>query len=145
MQKIKMFLNKVQIIGAILSTIMVIIIPILKDNKYVSIGWFFIGLTSFGDALFTKKWAIIGRTWSFKDDKNPKKQLSKKYSDKIFIAVGIMGIVLCPIALLETFFSKNYMAMVIAYIISMIILVILNVLTDKENKEVIELIPKIRK
>lgn len=59
MQKIKMFLNKVQIIGAILSTIMIIIIPILKNNKFVSIGWFFIGLTSFGDALFTKNGQLL--------------------------------------------------------------------------------------
>ena len=83
MQKIKMYLNKVQIIGFILSTIILILIPITKNYKLVSVGWFFIGLTSFGNALFTKEWSIIGRTWNEKDDKNPDKQLTKKYSDKV--------------------------------------------------------------
>ena len=104
MQKIKMYLNKVQIIGFILSTIILILIPITKNYKLVSVGWFFIGLTSFGNAMFTKEWSIIGRTWNEKDDKNPDKQLTKKYSDKTFIAVGILGIILCPIALFETIF-----------------------------------------
>lgn len=145
MQKIKMYFNKVQIIGEILSTLMVILIPIINDNKFVSVGWFFIGLTSFGDAIFTKKWSIIGRTWNKKQDSNYKTQLSREYSDKSFIAVGILGIILCPIALLETIFSQNYIAMVIAYIISTIILIVLFILTDKENKKVEQLIPEIRK
>ena len=46
MQKIKMYLNKVQIIGIILATIMVIIIPIINDYKFVSLGWFFIGIAN---------------------------------------------------------------------------------------------------
>ena len=50
MQKIKMYLNKFQIIGFILSTIMLILVPITKNYKLVSVGWFFIGLTSFGNA-----------------------------------------------------------------------------------------------
>ena len=70
MQKIKMYFNKVQIIGEILSTAMVILIPIISDNKFVSLGWFFIGLTCFGDGMFTKKWSIIGRTWNKKQDSN---------------------------------------------------------------------------
>ena len=145
MQKIKMYFNKVQIIGEILATIMVILIPIINDYKYVSLGWFLIGLTSFGDAMFTKKWGIIGRTWSKKQDSNYKTQLSREYSDKSFIAVCILGIVLCPIALFETIFSQNYIAMLIAYIISTIILIVLYILTDKENKKVEQLIPEIRK
>ena len=145
MQKIKMYFNKVQIIGEILSTIIVILIPIINDNKFVSFGWFFVGLTAFGDAMFTKKWGIIGRTWNKKQDSNYKTQLSREYSDKSFIAVGILGIILCPIALFETIFSQNYIAMVIAYVISTIILIVLFILTDKENKKVEQLIPKIRK
>ena len=54
MQKIKMYLNKEQIIGIILATIMVIIIPIINDYKFVSLGWFFIGIANFGNAIFTK-------------------------------------------------------------------------------------------
>ncbi len=145
MQKIKMFFNKVQIIGTIFSTLMVILIPIINDNKFVAVGWFFIGLACFEDAMFIKKWSIVGRTWSRKDDKNLNTQLSRKYSDKIFIAVGILGIILCPIALFETIFSKNFIAMVIAYVISIIVLIVLFILTDKENKEVTRLIPEIRK
>lgn len=145
MQKVKMFFNKVQLIGVICSTIMVIIIPIINDNKYVSLGWFFIGLTLLGDVMFLKKWSIIGRTWSMKDDKNINTQLSRKYSDNIFIAVVILGIILCPVAFFETVFSKNYIAMVIAYAISIIILVVLYIMTDKESKNVEQLIPDIRK
>ena len=55
MQKIKMYFNKLQIIGEILSTVMVILMPIISDNKFVSLGWFFIGLTCVGDGMFTKK------------------------------------------------------------------------------------------
>ncbi len=145
MQKIKTYFNKVQIIGELVSTIMVILIPIINNNKFVSLGWFFIGLTCFGDAMFTKKWSIIGRTWNKKQDTNYKTQLSREYSDKSFLAVGILGIILCPIALFETIFSQNYIAMLIAYIISTIILIVLFILTDKENKKVEQLIPKIRK
>ena len=145
MQKIKMYLNKVQIIGFILSTIMLILVPITKNYKLVSVGWFFIGLTSFGNALFTKEWSIIGRTWNEKDDKNPDKQLTKKYSDKVFIAVGILGIILCPIALFETIFSQNYIAMIIAYIVSAIVIVVLFVLTDKEHDKVEQLLLNIKK
>ena len=145
MQKIKMYFNKVQIIDEILSTIMVILIPIISDNKFVSLGWFFIGLTCFGDGMFTKKWSIIGRTWNKKQDSNYKTQLSREYSDKSFLAVGILGIILCPVALFETIFSENYIAMVIAYIVSTIILIVLFILTDKENKKIEQLIPKIRK
>ena len=71
MQKIKMYLNKVQIIGIILATIMVIIIPIINDYKFVSLGWFFIGIANFGNAMFTKNWSILGRTWDKKDDNDP--------------------------------------------------------------------------
>lgn len=145
MQKIKMYLNKVQIIGFILSTIMLILVPITKNYKLVSVGWFFIGLASFGNAMFTKEWSIIGRTWNEKDDKNPDKQLTKKYSDKTFIIIGILGILLCPVALFETIFSQNYIAMIIAYIVSTIVLIVLFVLTDKEHDKVEQLIPKIRK
>ena len=60
MQKITMYLNRVQIIGIILATIMVIIIPIINDYKFVSLGWFFIGIANFGNAMFTKK---IGLCW----------------------------------------------------------------------------------
>ena len=49
-----MYLNKVQIIGIILATIMFIIIPIINDYKFVSLGWFFIGIANFGNAMFTK-------------------------------------------------------------------------------------------
>lgn len=145
MQKIKMYLNKVQLTGEILSTIMVVIIPIISNYKLVSLGWFFIGLTNFGNAMFTKEWSIIGRTWNEKDDKDFKKQLTRKYSDKIFYVIGILGIILCPIALLENIFSQNYIAMLIAYIVSTIVLVVLINLTSKEQEKVDQLIPQIRK
>lgn len=145
MQKIKMYLNKVQIIGFILSTIMLILIPIINNYKLVCVGWFFIGLTSFGNAMFTKEWSILGRTWNEKDDNNPEKQITRKYSDKIFIVVGILGIILCPVALFETIFSQNYIAMVIAYIISAIVIIVLFILTDKEHDKIEQLLPKIKK
>lgn len=145
MQKIKMYLNNLQIIGEILATIIVIVIPIINDYRFVSVGWFLIALTCMGDAIFTKKWGIIGRTWNYKDDEDYKKQLTKKYSDKIFLIIGILGIVLCPIAFFETIFSQNYIAMVGAYLLSTIILILLYIFTDKESKEVAKMIPKIRK
>lgn len=145
MQKIKMYFNKTQIISDIIVAILIIIIPIIKDYRFVSLGWFFIAITFWGDSLFLKKWAIIGRTWNKKTDKNYKTQLSRKYSDITTLAVGIFAILLCPITLLETFFSKNYIAMIIAYIISNMVLVFLFIRTDKENKDIEKLIPKIRK
>lgn len=145
MQKIKTYFNKVQAISELLSTLMVILIPIIDNKNFISLGWFFIGLTCFGDTMFLKKWSIIGRTWNKKQDDNYKTQLSRTYSDKTCLAVGILGVILCPIAFFETVFSENYIAMVIAYIISTIILIVLFILTDKENKEIEQLIPKIRK
>ena len=133
MQKIKMYLNKVQIIGIILATIMVIIIPIINDYKFVSLGWFFIGIANFGNAMFTKKWSIIGRTWDKKVDNDPKEQLTREYSDITFYIVGFLGILLCPVALFETFFSQNYIAMIIAYIATAIVLVVLFKITDKNK------------
>ena len=145
MQKIKMYLNKVQIIGIILATIMVIIIPIINDYKFVSLGWFFIGIANFGNAMFTKKWSMLGRTWNEKDDTDPEKQITRKYSDKTFYIVGFLGIALCPVALFETFFSQNYIAMTIAYIATAVVLVVLFKITDKEQTKVDQLIPEIRK
>ena len=145
MQKIKMYLNNVQIIGEILTTIMVIIIPIINDYKFVSLGWFFIAITNFGNAMFTKKWSIIGRTWDKKVDNDPKEQLTREYSDITFYIVGFLGILLCPTALFETFFSQNYIAMTIAYIATAIVLVVLFKITDKEQTKVDQLIPEIRK
>lgn len=107
MQKIKMYFNKTQIISDIIVAILIIIIPIIKDYRFVSLGWFFIAITFWGDAMFLKKWAIIGRTWNKKTDKNYKTQLSRKYSDITTLAVGIFAILLCPIVLLDSFFSKN--------------------------------------
>lgn len=106
MQKIKMYLNKVQIIGIILATIMVILIPIINDYKFVSLGWFFIGIANFGNAMFTKNWSMLGRTWTEKDDTDPEKQITRKYSNKTFYIVGFLGIALCPVALFETLFYE---------------------------------------
>lgn len=145
MQKIKMYLNNVQIIGEILSTIMVIIIPIINNYKFVSVGWFLIGITNLGNAIFTKKWSIIGRTWDKKIDNDPKAQLTRNYSDITFYIVGFLGILLCPTALFETFFSQNYIAMLIAYIATTIVIVVLFILTDKEQNKVDQIIPEIRK
>ncbi len=39
MQRIMMYLNKTQVIGFICSTIMIILIPIINDFKFVSVGW----------------------------------------------------------------------------------------------------------
>lgn len=144
MQKIKMFFNKTQIIGEIFSTIMVIILPFLP-SKFISIGWFLVSLTCFGDAIFAKKWSIPGRTWSKEIDYNPQKQLSRKYGDKITLWIASLGIILCPIAFFESFFSKNYIALLLVYSASTIVLIALYILTDRENKEVIKMIPKIRK
>ena len=145
MQKIKMYFNKTQIISDIIVAILIIIIPIIKDYRFVSLGWFFIAITFWGDAMFLNKWAIIGRTWNKKTDKNYNTQLSRKYSDITTLAVGIFAILLCPIVLLDSFFSKNYIAMVIGFIISNMVLVFLFIRTDKENKNIEKLIPKIRK
>lgn len=145
MQKIKMYFNKTQIISDIIVAILIIIIPIIKDYRFVSLGWFFIAITFWGDAMFLKKWAIIGRTWNKKTDKNYKTQLSRKYSDITTLAVGIFAILLCPIVLLDSFFARNYIAMIIGYIISNMVLVFLFIRTDKENKNIEKLIPKIRK
>lgn len=145
MQKIKMYLNKVQIIGIILATIMVIIIPIINEYKFVSLGWFFIGIANFGNAMFKKKWSMFGRTWNEKDDTDPEKQITRKYSDKTFYIVGFLGIALCPTALFETFFSQNYIAMLIAYIATTIVIVVLFILTDKEQNKVDQIITEIRK
>ena len=145
MQKIKIYLNNFQIISEILATITVIVIPIINQYKYVSLGWLLIALTCMGDAVFAKKWGIMGRTWNYKEDEDYKKQLTRKYSDKIFFVICILGIVLCPVALFETVFSHNYIAMLCAYILSTIILILLNIFTDKESKEIAKMIPKIRK
>ena len=102
-----------------------------------------LGLTE-EDELFQLPAAKRYEDFSF-DDKNPDKQLTKKYSDKTFIAVGILGIILCPIALFETIFSQNYIAMIIAYIVSAIVIVVLFVLTDKEHDKVEQLLPNIKK
>lgn len=95
--------------------------------------------------MFTKKWSIIGRAWNKKQDSNYKTQQSREYSDMPFLAVGIIGIILSPVALFETIFSENYIAIVIAYIVSTKTLIVLFILTDKEKEKVEQLIPKIRK
>ena len=56
MRKIKIYLNNFQIISEILATITVIVIPIINQYKYVSLGWLLIALTCMGDAVFAKKW-----------------------------------------------------------------------------------------
>lgn len=145
LKKIKMFLNKIQIFGFLCSTIMVILIPIINNYKLVSVGWFFIGLTCFGHAKFTKEWSILGRTWNEKNDNDPKKRLTNNYSDTIFVIVGIFAIILCIVAFFENVFSQNYIAMLIAYIISTIVLVLILVLTDITNTRVAKIIPKIRR
>ena len=145
MQKIKMYFNKIQIIGYILSSIMVILIPIINNYELVSLGWFVIGITFFGDAKFMKDWSIIGRTWNEKDDKNPEKQLTRKYGDMLFYVISTLALVLCPVALFDNIFSKNYIILIVAYIISTIVLIIILILTDKENKRVEKMIPEIRK
>lgn len=145
LKKIKMFLNKIQIIGFLCSTIMVILIPIINNYKLVSVGWFFIALTCFGHAKFTKEWSILGRTWNEKNDNDPKKRLTNNYSDTIFVIVGIFALILCIVAFFENVFSQNYIAMLIAYIISIIVLFLMLVLTDITNKRVAKIIPKIRR
>lgn len=47
MQKIKTYLNKVQIISAICSTIVIILTPILRKYELVAVGWFFISIHVF--------------------------------------------------------------------------------------------------
>lgn len=145
LEKIKMFLNKIQIFGFLCSTIMVILIPIVDNYKLVSVGWFFIGLTCWGHAKFTKEWSILGRTWNEKNDNDPKKRLTNNYSDTIFLIVGIFAIILCIVTFFESVFSQNYIAMLIAYIISTIVLVLIIALTDITNTRVANIIPKIRR
>lgn len=109
LEKIKMFLNKIQIFGFLCSTIMVILIPIVDNYKLVSVGWFFIGLTCWGHAKFTKEWSILGRTWNEKNDNDPKKRLTNNYSDTIFLIVGIFAIILCIVTFFwKCVFSKLY-------------------------------------
>ncbi len=52
MQRIKRFINKTQVIGIIGATIIAILVPFLKDNKFVCIGWGFLALHLLGDAIF---------------------------------------------------------------------------------------------
>lgn len=145
LKKIKMFSNKLQIIGFICSTIMVILIPIINNYKLVTVGWFFVGLTCMGHAKFLKVWSVEGRTWNQKNDNNPKKRLTIKYSDTVFTIVGIFALLLCITTFFDNIFSQNYIAMLIAYIISIIVLVLLLILTDITNKRVAKIIPKIRR
>lgn len=79
------------------------------------------------------------------DDSNSDKQLTRKYSNKLFIVVGILLAIVCIINLFETFFSQNYIAMAITYVISTITLIVFFVLTDKENNKVEEQLSKERK
>ena len=94
---------------------------------------------------FTKKWSIEGRTWSRKNDNDPKKRLTKNYSDTIFVIVGFLGIILCVVSFFENIFSQNYIAFLIAYIISVVVLILMIVITDITNKRVAKIIPKIRR
>ena len=42
----------------------------------------------------------------------------------------------------ESFFYQNYIALLIAYTIAILFLVILLIMTDRTNKQVLQLIPK---
>lgn len=78
MQKIKTYLNKVQVISALCSTIVIILTPILKKDELVAFGWFFISIHIFGDAMFIKKWGNDGITWFRRSDKNFKVKINQK-------------------------------------------------------------------
>jgi len=142
MQTIKKYLNAVQIISIILATIIVVLVPILQDTKYVSLGWFFIGLSVLGDGIFLKKWSKGGITWFRRNDKNYKKNLTVKYEDGIFYVAMIFGLILCVISFFDKLFATNYIAMLIAYLFAILVIIILAVMTDITNKKIQELIPK---
>ena len=142
MQKIKTYLNKVQIISAICSTIVIILTPILKKYELVAVGWFFISIHVFGDAMFIKKWGNDGITWFRRSDKNFKERLTRKYSDTTFYIITFLTMLLLIVTFFESFFYQNYIALLIAYTIAMLFLVILLIMTDRTNKQVLQLIPK---
>ena len=145
MPKTKIYLNKLQIISEILATIMIIIIPIINNYKFVTVGWILVLLTCMGDGIFIKKWGMSGRTWNYKKDENYKEQLTGKYSDTIFFIISILVLLMCPIALFNSFFEENYFALICAYLLSTIILILIQIFTDKETKKVAKIIPNIRK
>ena len=142
MQRIKRFINKIQVIGIIGATIIAILVPFLKDNKFVCLGWGFLALHLFGDAIFLKKWRVDGITWFRRNDKNYKKNLTRKYSDISFLTVFIVGMLMCIIGMFEKTFSKNYVAYLISYIVVFALWIFLIYITDRTSRQIKELIPK---
>ena len=84
MQKIKEYFNKLQIISYIVATILGILYMIFKIDKLLDIALVSLLFTLYGHAYFGKKWAIYGRTWNRKNDKDFKNNEYRKYSDTIF-------------------------------------------------------------
>ncbi len=141
MRRIKRYLNKMQAISLILATIVIIVIPITHNTKLVSIGWFLLGCNAFGCGMFTKKWGLDGITWFRRNDKDYKKNLTRKYSDLLFYIIGAFGMFLCIVTLFENTFKENYIALLIGYIISIIVLVVIFSMTDRVSKQIEQLIP----
>ncbi len=144
MKKINKYLNKTQIISCVLSFIalcLVLIFPTLKIN---SLYWIFISTGLLGNYYFLNKWSKDGITWFRKADKNYDKNITRKPSDATFFIVGFYTIIICIIYVLDTFFkaTSNYVLMIILFILSLIVLYLLVVITDKTNKKISKIIPK---
>ena len=92
--------------------------------------------------MFIKKWGNDGITWFRRSDKNFKERLTRKYSDTSFYIITFLTMLLLIVTFFESFFYQNYVALLIAYIISILFLVILLIMTDRTNKQVLQLIPK---
>lgn len=140
MKKINKYLNKTQIISCVLSFIalcLVLIFPTLKIN---SLYWIFISTGLLGNYYFLNKWSKDGITWFRKADKN----ITRKPSDATFFIVGFYTIIICIIYVLDTFakVTSNYILMISLYILSLIVLYLLVVITDKTIKKISKIIPK---
>ena len=136
MQKIKEYFNKIQIISFIVATILGILYLIFKTDKLLDIAWFSLCLTLYGHAYFGKKWAIYGRTWNRKNDKDLINNEYKKYSDTIFYIISIvLDISLISICCLN-YLKLNIIIFLIFYIINIIIFILLFYFTYKKDMEV---------
>ena len=56
--------------------------------------------------------------------------------------IFLVRMLLLIVTFFESYFYKNYIALSIAYIISILFLVILLIMTDRTNKQVLQLIQK---
>lgn len=136
MQKIKEYFNKLQIISYIVATILGILYMIFKIDKLLDIALVSLLFTLYGHAYFGKKWAIYGRTWNRKNDKDFKNNEYRKYSDTIFNILYIVLVVLLVSLYLIKIDKINFIVFAISYFINLIIFILLFYFTYKKDMEV---------